>query len=287
LLLNKSAVALMQIEQMTSENMRQANISDKEFAQFQTMIYRRAGISMSPAKKPLVTSRLAKRLTHLSLGSYGDYFDLINQGNPAELQTAIDLLTTNETHFFREPKHFDFLRDKVLPLHRAGRPFRVWSAAGSSGEEPYSIAMLLADRLGEVPWEVIGSDISTRVLTRARSGHYPMERAHEIPQPYLTRFCLKGTGSQEGTFLISKGLRDKVQFKQINLIEPFPQMGEFDVIFLRNVMIYFDQPTKAHLVSRMLPLLRSSGYFFVSHSETLNGVSNAYAIVAPSIYRKP
>ena len=267
--------------------MRQASISDKEFEQFQAMIYRRAGISMSSAKKPLVSGRLAKRLTHYSLGSYGDYFEMINKGDSSELQIAIDLLTTNETHFFREPKHFDFLRDKVLPLHRAGRPFRVWSAASSSGEEPYTIAMLLAGCLGEVPWEVIGSDISTRVLARARSGHYSMERAHEIPQPYLTRFCLKGTGSQEGTFLISKGLRDKVQFKQVNLIEPFPQMGEFDVIFLRNVMIYFDQPTKAHLVSRMLPLLRPGGYFFISHSESLNGISNAYEIVAPAIYRKP
>ncbi len=267
--------------------MRQAVITDQEFEQFQKMIYDLAGISMSSAKKPLVTGRLAKRLSHHKLGSYGEYFKLITGGDKAELQIAIDLLTTNETHFFREPKHFDFLRDKVLPLHRAGRPFRVWSAASSSGEEPYTIAMLLADCLGDIPWEVMGSDISTRVLARARSGHYSMDRADEIPRPYLTRFCLKGTGSQEGTFLINRALRERVQFQQINLIEPFPKMGEFDVIFLRNVMIYFDQQTKADLVSRMLPLLRPGGYFFISHSESLNGISNAYEVVAPAIYRKP
>jgi chemotaxis protein methyltransferase CheR len=267
--------------------MRDTQLSDQEFAQFQNMIYEQAGISMSPAKRTLIAGRLSKRLRHYGLVRYSDYFNIITGGNGAELQIAIDLLTTNETHFFREPKHFDFLRSQVLPQHRPGRPFRVWSAASSSGEEAYSIAMLLADVLGSTPWEILGSDISTRVLERARQGHYSMERAQEIPRPYLTRFCLKGTGSQDGTLLISRELRERVQFQQVNLIEPLPKLGEFDVIFLRNVMIYFDQNTKVSLVSRMLPLLRPGGYFLISHSESLNGISTAYEVVAPAIYRKP
>ena len=224
--------------------MTELALSDKEFSHFQKMIYDIAGISMSPVKKPLVCSRLGKRVKYYSLGSYEDYFKLLTKNSEdGELQVAIDLLTTNETHFFREPKHFEFLRDKVLPARKPGRPFRIWSAASSSGEEPYSIAMLLADVLGETTWEIMASDISSRILAQARSGLYPIERVDEIPKQYLLRFCLKGTGSQDGKFIITKELRDHVQYRQINLNEPLPKLGEFDVIFLRNVMIYFDMET--------------------------------------------
>ena len=263
-------------------------LSDKEFSSFQTMIYDIAGISMSLAKKPLVSGRLAKRVKHHGLGSYDDYFRLLmNNGGNGELQMAIDLLTTNETYFFREPKHFDFLREKVLPMRRAGKPFRVWSAASSSGEEPYSIAMLLADVLGETPWELVASDISTLILERARSGLYAMERAEKIPKSYLSRFCLKGTGSQEGKFLIAKELRNRVSYQYINLNESIPKLGEFDVIFLRNVMIYFDMETKRKVVARMLPLLAPGGFLIIGHSESLNGVTDELKVIMPSIYRKP
>lgn len=262
-------------------------LSDKEFRQFQAMIYEIAGISMSPAKKPLVSGRLAKRLKQYSLKSYGDYFSILMQHDQRdELQTAIDLLTTNETFFFREPKHFDFLRQQVPSLRQPGRPFRVWCAASSSGEEPYTIAMTLADVLGGEAWEVIGSDISTRVLEKARTGHYPMTRTDGIPRNYLNRFCLKGVGQQEGTMLIDRNLRSRVSFMQINLNEQLPKLGEFDVIFLRNVMIYFDMVTKQRVVDRMLPLLRPGGYFIVSHSESLNGITDKLKLIAPSIYRK-
>lgn len=264
------------------------DLKDQEFSQLRDLIYRIAGISMSPAKKPLVTSRLAKRLKHHGLASYGEYFRLITAPNgKAELQMAVDLLTTNETHFFREPKHFDFLRQHVHTVRRPGRAFRVWSAACSSGEEPYSIAMLLDELLGNEPWEVHASDLSTRVLEKARTGHYPMERLPEIPRHYLTRYCLKGVGSQSGTLLIDRKLRERVQFMQHNLNETPPRLGEFDVIFLRNVMIYFDQETKRQVVSRLLPLLRPGGYFLVSHSETLNGVNEDVQLVQPAVYRKP
>lgn len=273
---------------MEHDNNKAVILTDKEFNQFKQMIYDRAGIHLSPVKMPLVSSRLAKRLKHHQLDSYSDYFKLITGKNSSgELQIAIDLLTTNETHFFREPKHFDFLRERILASFQRGRPFRVWSAACSSGEEPYTIAMVLAEALGDAPWEVIGSDISTRVLERARSGHYSMQRMPEIPRSYLTRYCLKGVGSQDGTLLIARELRERVRFMQVNLIENLPKLGEFDVIFLRNVMIYFDQETKARVVSRLLPLLRDDGYFFISHSESLNGIVDSLKPIAPAIYRKP
>ncbi len=268
--------------------MSQAVLTRKEFTRFQELIYRIAGISMTEAKMVLVSGRLARRLQHYELNSYGDYFELLNRpGNSAELQVAIDLLTTNETFFFREPKHFQFLRDTVLPALPANRPVRIWSGACSSGEELYSIAMVLADRLGERPWELIGSDISARVLERARAGHYPMERIDEIPPEYLRRFCLKGVGKQAGTILVDNALRKKAQFRQINLNAPLPELGQFDVIFLRNVMIYFDQETKRQVVRRVAATLRSGGYFLVSHSESLNGVSDGLQLVTPSIYHKP
>jgi len=263
-------------------------LKDGEFKQFQAWLYRAAGINLSPAKKALVAGRLFKRLKHHQLNSYGDYFQLImGHEATAELQVALDLLTTNETYFFREPKHFDFLREQVLPRAVAGKTFRLWSAASSSGEEPYSLAMTLADGLGSTPWEIIGSDISSQVLAKARSGHYPLARARTIAQPLLVKHCLKGTGRQEGTFLIERSLRERVHFMQINLNEELPKIGEFEVIFLRNVMIYFDQDTKRKVVARMLPLLKPGGYFIVSHSESLNGISDALQLITPSIYRKP
>ena len=268
--------------------MNVTQLKDVEFHQFKNWLHRAVGINLSDAKKALVAGRLSKRLKHYQLESYGEYFRLITSDTAtAELQTAIDLLTTNETYFFREPKHFDFLRDRVLPNITPGHSFRVWSAACSSGEEPYTIAMTLAEKLTSTSWEVFGSDISTHVLTIARAAHYPMARAESIPRHLLTKFCLKGIGPQEGTFLIDRSLRNKVNFAQINLNEPLPGIGEFDVIFLRNVMIYFDQETKRKVVARMLPRLKPGGYFMISHSESLNGISNELEIIGPSIYRKP
>lgn len=261
---------------------------DSEFAQFQGLLYRLAGISLSPAKKALVCGRLAKRIKHHRLDSYGDYFRLLTSGSEQqELQIAIDLLTTNETYFFREPKHFEFLRSRILPARRPGSAFRVWSAACSSGEEPYSIAMLLADCLREAPWEIVASDISTRVLERARSAHYAMERAEHIPEAYLRAYCLKGVGRQEGTFMIDQRLRGKINFKQVNLNEQLPRQGEFDVIFLRNVMIYFDLETKRKVVQRLMAAIRPGGHLMIGHSESLNGVNEELQPVAPSVYLKP
>jgi chemotaxis protein methyltransferase CheR len=203
------------------------------------------------------------------------------------VQTAVDLLTTNETYFFRESKHFDLLRELATAARGRAQPFRVWSAASSSGEEAYSIAMVLADILGDGAWEIVGSDISARVLERARTGHYPLERARLVPAPYLKRFCLKGTGAQQGTLLVDKNLRARVHFRQVNLNTTLPQLGTFDVILLRNVMIYFSGDTKRQVVARVLGALKPGGHFLIGHSESLTDISDAVQPIAPSIYRKP
>ncbi|MYM21364.1 SAM-dependent methyltransferase [Duganella sp. FT135W] len=266
-----------------------AMITDREFVQFQRFIYDAAGITMANGKQALVSGRLAKRLAHYQLDSYGDYLRLLeSRAQPAELQMAVDLLTTNETYFFREPKHFALLRELAQEARDKNRTLRVWSAASSSGEEAYSISMVLADVIGEdAAWEVLGTDISTRVLQSARRGHYPMERASQMPPAYLKRFCLKGQGSEAGTMLIERGLRQRVQFQHLNLNAPLPKVGTFDVIFLRNVMIYFNLETKRQVVARLLAQLRPGGYFLIGHSETLNDINDSMTAVAPSIYRKP
>ncbi|MDP9528846.1 CheR family methyltransferase [Pseudomonas protegens] len=261
-------------------------LSDIEFQQFRVMIRDVAGISMSDAKKPLVSGRLAKRLQFFNLSSYGGYYRLLMK-DKAELQVAVDLLTTNETYFFREPKHFDFLQQEVFPKLRGNAAVRIWSGACSSGEEPYTLAMVLSSSLGTRPWEILASDISSRVLDKARAGRYPLDATKGIPQALLKRFCLKGVGSNHGIFIIEPSLASRISFMPINLNNPLPAVGLFDVIFLRNVMIYFDNQTKTQVVQRLLGHLRPGGYFVISHSESLNGITEELQLVRPSIYRKP
>lgn len=263
------------------------NLTQAEFERIRALALRLAGINLSQSKKALIVGRWSRRLHHYGLGSFREYLDLLSRSEARdELQTALNLLTTNETHYFRERQHFDFLRDKVLPKIRPGSKFRVWSAACSTGEEPYSIAMLLAAELGNAAWEVLGSDISTSVLATARAGLYPMDRARTIPREYLHRYCLKGTGPQAGMFLVDRAVRERVQFRYINLNETLPDVGAFDVIFLRNVMIYFSAETKAQVVARLLPALKPDGHFLVGHCETLNGVTDRLSMSSASIYAR-
>ncbi|MCM5681264.1 protein-glutamate O-methyltransferase [Schlegelella sp. S2-27] len=263
-------------------------IDDREFLQFQRFIYDRAGITLSSTKKALVSGRLAKRVRQLQLDSYADYLELLASGQAqAEVQTAIDLLTTNETYFFRESKHFEFLRELCQARAPNSEPMRVWSAACSTGEEPYSIAMVLADLMSRERWEVLSTDISSRVLERARVGHYPMERARDIPADYLKRFCLKGIKGQEGTLLVERALRQRVQFMHANLNEQLPQIGMFDVVFLRNVMIYFSGDTKRQVVSRVVSQLKRGGHLFIGHSESLHDINSDVQQIRPAVYRKP
>lgn len=262
-------------------------IGDADFRCFQRWLHEVAGIALADHKKTLLMGRLSKRLAPCGVRGWSDYFELLMEGSrPGELQVAIDLLTTNETYFFREPAHFSFLRDQILNHVEGSEPLRIWSAASSSGEEIYTLAMVLADTLGMGRhWEILGSDLSTRVLDTARRAHYPMTRAEKIPPAFLRRFCLKGTGPQAGTFLIDRSLRERVSFAQINLNEPLPDIGVFDIVFVRNVMIYFDPDTKRQVMARILTKLKPRGYVFVSHSENLHGVTDRVQLIKPSIYR--
>lgn len=260
-------------------------LGEAEFREFQAMIFAVAGIHMPASKRTMVAGRLSKRLKALELGSYAEYWRYL-KANAAEKQTAVDLLTTNETYFFREPRHFEFLRDRILAERRRQGRFRLWSAACSSGEEAYTAAMVLADTLGASGWEVLASDISTQVLEKARAGRYPLARTDRIPPECLKRHCLKGIGEAAGTLMVDPVLRSRVEFRQINLNTRLPDVGEFDVIFLRNVMIYFNTETKQQIVARLQACLRPGGYLLIGHSETLNGFQNGLEAVAPSIYRK-
>jgi len=263
-----------------------APISDEEFKRFQRLVLQNTGITLSDQKKALVVGRLGSRLRHRKADSFTAYYKLLQDpGESDELQTAIDLITTNETSFFREADHFNVLRDYVHSLRPVPFPFRVWSAASSSGEEAYTIAMVLSDILASAEWDVVGTDISTRVLERARKGLYPMERAATIPQDYLRRFCLKGQDRHEGLFLMSRQIRERVTFTHANLCKPLPRLGPFDVAFLRNVLIYFDLPQKKLVVEAVVNQLKPGGLLIVGHSENLTGIRGDLTVLKPTVYR--
>lgn len=262
-------------------------LKKNEFEWISRFLYERTGIALNDGKQALVMGRLDKRLRKRNLLSYSDYFALLGRpGYEDETTVAIDLLTTNETYFFREPKHFDFLKNVAFPQYQRQKQIRIWSAASSSGEEAYTIAMTLAEYFQGSDWEVIGTDISTRMLEKAQRGLYPMLAADKIPKPLLKKYCLKGRDEFEDFFLLDSSIRQRVHFSIANLIEPLPELGMFEVIFLRNVMIYFDKDTKKRLVEKITTKLRTGGYFIVSHSESLNGLDSPLKLIAPSIYQK-
>ncbi|AMK78490.1 MULTISPECIES: CheR family methyltransferase [Methylomonas] len=265
-----------------------APITPEEFERFRCLIYDHAGIALTPEKKVMVASRLAKRLDYYQLQSYGEYYQLaISPDYPHEFQTLVNILTTNETYFFREPKHFEFFQQQILKPWR-GEQFRVWSAASSTGEEAYTLAMVLAENLGMRNWEIFGSDLSTRVLEVARHGVYPLDRLDQMDKRLLEKYCLKGVRSQEGFFRVESKLRSRVKFDQVNLMSILPpSLGKFEVIFLRNVLIYFDQDTKKQVVERLITALKPGGHFIISHSESLHRVTDQLQMIKPSIYRKP
>lgn len=264
-----------------------APITTEEFEWYRRLIYDHAGIYLAPEKKVMVASRLAKRLDYFGLSTYRDYSRLVSgPEHPDEFQIMVNILTTNETYFFREPKHFEFFRDEILKPWR-GDFFRVWSAASSSGEEAYSLAMVMAETIGLRNWEIFGSDLSTKVLDAAIAGIYTMDRLDHMDPKLLDKYCLKGVRAQAGFFRVDQKIRNQVKFAQVNLKSPLPpDLGKFEVIFLRNVLIYFDQITKKEVVERLTSALRPGGYFIVSHSESLHRVTGQLKMIKPSIYRK-
>ncbi|WP_410499260.1 CheR family methyltransferase [Chitinibacter sp. S2-10] len=263
-------------------------LNDLTFQRYSQWMLEQTGVHLAPIKKTLVCQRLNKRLEARKIASFEAYFKLINdQKEDAERQLALDLLTTHETFFFREPKHFDWFKAYLSRPHSSNHMLRVWSAAASSGEEVWSIAMMLADVMGiHGTWYLMGSDISQPVLDKARAGHYPMQRCEGIPLNYLKSYCLKGQGSHLDTLLISRELRHRVEFQVINLNQDLPSMQSFDVIFLRNVLIYFNAETKKHVVQRCIQRLHVGGYLIISHSETITGVHHNLKLVQAGIYQK-
>jgi chemotaxis protein methyltransferase CheR len=264
------------------------SLNDNEYKIACDWLYRESGITLGAGKKALVQGRLHKRLQESGLTSYSAYFDKLRSGQwTDEAQVALNLLTTNETYFFREPAHFKKLSELASQASK-DHVFRVWSAASSSGEEAYTIAMTLQEltRLGRCQhWEVRGSDLSTRVLEKAASGIYSMERTQGIPADLMKRYFLKGSGPYEGSILVDRVLREKVDFAQINLIEPLPNFDPFDVIFLRNVLIYFENDIKRKVVNQLLTRLLPGGVLFVGLAETLNGLVDGLTTIGPGAYQ--
>ena len=272
-------------------------IGEGEFSLFQRLIYRSAGIHLSAAKRTLLEARLAKRLRELGLDSFSAYYDyLIQDGGGVELGELLDRIATNETHFFREPRQFDFLEEKIFPQWQAeaassarSRHLRVWSAGCATGEEPFSIAMTLLDHFPtQAGWriEIFATDLSSRALYAARTAVWPIAKAKEIPPGYLKRFMLRGTGSQQGNMKAGPEILGAVRFEQLNLHdEVYPSIGSFDLILCRNVLIYFDAASRAGVIERLLDHLAPTGYLFVGHAESLAVVSEQVCYVVPTVYR--
>ncbi len=268
-----------------TESAELPTLHDAEFQLFRRLVQDRLGIHLSDGKQALVAGRLMSRIRLLGMRSYKDYLDHVRDPrNSEELQHALDRLTTNETSFFREADHFQILKDYVRSLRPLPVPFRIWSGAASSGEEAYTMAMVLDEIIPSGVFEITGTDISTRVLDKARSGVYPIERAEQIPQIYLKHCCQRGTGPAEGTLRIQTRLRSKVQFIHANLTEKLPAIGPFDVIFLRNVLIYFDAEIKRRVVESAMTKLKPNGLLIVGHSESLHGVTDKVRVVRPTVY---
>jgi chemotaxis protein methyltransferase CheR len=271
-------------------------VTDKEFGLFQKLIYEKAGIYLAAPKRALVDSRLAKRIRELGLDSFAAYYHHVAEDRDgAELIQMLDRISTNETRFFREPRQFEFLETQIIAdwtaEAAAGMRLRriiAWSAGCSTGEEPYSLAMVLRDHFPpSAGWEIeiLATDLSTRVLDCARTAIWPIAKAEEIPPKYLKPFMLKGKGTQAGKMKPAPEIRSMVRFERLNLNDDvYPVSGSFDLILCRNVLIYFDGPSRLRVIHRLLNHLALSGYFFVGHAETLNGITDRVRPVMPTVY---
>jgi chemotaxis protein methyltransferase CheR len=253
-------------------------------------MYAAVGLSYNESKKSLIHSRLAPRIQKLGLSGFAEYVGILeDESESAEFQMAVDLLTTNETYFFREPKHYDLLQQE-LPNFPDKSALKIWSAASSFGDEAYSTAMLLSDlqvsgRIGP-NWSIVATDISHRVLLSAKEAVFPEDRLRAVTPDRLRRYCLRGEGESAGQVMMQDKIRSRVQFGQLNLCKPFGGLGPFDVIFLRNVLIYFDPPTKVDVVDRVLELLKPGGLFFLGTAEGRVPCKTPLQTVIPGAFRK-
>ena len=266
-------------------------LRESTFKSISALMYESIGLVLADSKRSLVTSRLGPRLQRLGLSSYDEYVALIEgESGAAEFQMAVDFLTTNETYFFREPQHYDLLERHII-AQRSRDPLAVWSAASSFGDEAYSIAILLSDlqKKGQCHsgWTILGTDISHRVLVSAKEAVFPVDRFRHVSPERMRNYCLRGEGPADGQVMLQRKLRDRVQFGQLNLCRPFPNIGSFDVIFLRNVLIYFDNETRKTVIQNVLECLRPGGLFFVGTAEgRIQGMEKLVPLITGA-FRKP
>jgi chemotaxis protein methyltransferase CheR len=260
------------------------------FRAFQEIAYAQAGIHLREGKAALVQARLAKRLRDLGLQSEEEYLArLRGRGAREEIVLFLDAISTNFTKFFREPDHFDLLREEVAAAVAGGQHrFRFWCAGCSSGEEPYTVAMTVNDLLGTRDWRILATDLSTRALTCAQAGVYGDEEIADVPAKFRERFLSRARGSDgSSTWSVTPRLKERILFRRVNLSErPYPMPGPLDAIFCRNVMIYFDRPMRAGLVAEVERLLKPGGRFYIGHSETLNGIETGLIVERPSVYHR-
>ena len=268
-------------------------ITDDEFQQLRALIHRHTGIALSDHKRALVCSRLSRRLRHYQFVRYAQYYELLCHGDPdgAELMEMINAITTNKTDFFREAHHFQFLAERVFPEHRKKktRRLRLWSAATATGEEAYSLAMTVREAFADAAnWDIkiLATDIDTQVLAHAHTGIYSLQQAVPIPQTLLRRYFLKGQDDCDNQVRVKPALKTLLRFRRLNLLDdPWPMRAPFDVIFCRNVLIYFDKPTQHRLLERMASMLSPDGFLMLGHAEAIHGFDHLYRAVGHSIYQ--
>jgi chemotaxis protein methyltransferase CheR len=271
---------------------RGLELTDAELAAVVRLVYERSGITLHDGKRALIVARLQKRVRQGAFASFGAYLrHVASDRSGEELTLLLDAIATNHTSFFREPQHFTFLNDVILPPFDGGArgPLLGWSAACSTGEEPYTIAMTILDRLGPVVGATArlhASDLSTKALATAERGIYRADRVDGVPMPTLKKYFEKGLGSETGLVRVGREARAMVEFRQANLLELPPSATLFDFIFCRNVMIYFDTAVRQRVVAALEQRLKPGGHLFISHSEGLTGVKHGLRWVAPAIYRK-
>ncbi|GBC60044.1 hypothetical protein DENIS_0986 [Desulfonema ishimotonii] len=266
-----------------------AELTEKQFKKISLLIYQLCGINLKDGKQALVRARLMKRLRALKIQSFTEYIGYIeSQSGKQELSFMVDVMTTNKTSFFREPEHFTYLCENILPKMNHRR-MRFWTAACSSGEESFSLTMLLREHIADSALrdiKVLATDISMKMLEKARHAIYSEEEVRDIPPLFLQKYFTKIRQETTSFYKVRDSVRALVRIGWLNLMDPWPMKGPFNVIFCRNVMIYFDRPTQQRLIHRFWELLEPGGYLFVGHSEGLSAVSHKFNYVRPAVYRK-
>jgi chemotaxis protein methyltransferase CheR len=277
------------VPQQKTETVKEFDFTRRDFERVRALIHQRAGISLADSKQEMVYSRLARRLRATGIQSFATYLDDLEAGRmDREWESFTNALTTNLTSFFREAHHFPLLLEHLAAVRKKDtRPLTIWCSAASTGEEPYSIAMTACEAFNTLtpPVQIVATDIDTNVLTTASNGVYPMERLDKMSPERLRRFFLKGKGAHEGMARVRPELRNLVTFKQLNLLaDGWPLEGQFDAIFCRNVMIYFDKPTQRKILGRFVPLMKPHALLFAGHSENFLYVSDALRLRGKTVY---